>query len=189
MDIDKYAVAAMQALMLQGQAPGAALAQNAWAAAQAMQANEPVNPNVAAYIGQDIFWYITTFAALGVAGSATASAIANIQIDAQSDFFWQKGMFFANVGGVSTTEATQWVPNIQVLLIGATQNQLSVVPVPISAMFGSAKLPFILTAARRFPANSNIQIQVTNLDPGNVFAMSLVFFGLKKYWANPTSNS
>jgi hypothetical protein len=158
-------------------------------------ANPLNNPNLPGYdaglpqyMNQDIFWYTTLFTNLAVAGTQGSVQTQNIQIDAQSDFWCQKQMFTCFLStNASTTDSSRIVPAVTVQLVAASQNNLQLIPTFVPQMFGEGELPFIYTAARRFPANSNIQITCTNLDPAQAFNLQLTFFGLKKFLGNATA--
>jgi len=98
-------------------------------------------------------------------------------IDSDADFFWMKGCVFADVGNDGTTYAANILPNLSVTITyGSTGRALSNAPVPVSSLFGVGQLPFILPAAKYFPARSLITMIVTN--PSDNVTYSSVRFSL-----------
>jgi hypothetical protein len=117
----------------------------------------------AKYMARD-FFTVEMDATAAIAPGGQQNIVTTIDSDA--DFFWMKGCVFADVGGASTTYAANILPNCLVTITyGSTGRALSNAPVPVSSLFGTAQLPFILPAAKYFPARSLITFVVTN--PGN----------------------
>lgn len=125
-----------------------------------MPPNQNVRQMPRERIIEDFFVYTTGTIALAAAVSATG--LANIVIQADSDFIFEKLTYFANVGA-DLTESTQVVPVATFLLTDTgSGRQLFNVPVSIAALCGRGQLPYILSKPKRFDANSVIQVQLIN---------------------------
>lgn len=126
---------------------------------------------------EDFFVYAVEFEGL-LSGSA---AEGNIQIQADSDFKWSLGAYFAvNVtGGADPTLDTYPVPPIEVQITdsGSGRNLFNQA-LPINQIFGSGSLPFVLPIQRIFRARSNVQFSVSNVGV-NDYNLTLSLIGSK----------
>ena len=119
-----------------------------------------------------------SFAALAAAGSDSFE----IKIEADSDFFWYKATYFADIAAAAQTDSTRVVPLCTVLVTdGGSDRQLMRSPVPVSSIFGTGEIPFILPSPHRFEANSTVSIAVANFDAASTYNLRLLFIGYKKY--------
>lgn len=127
-------------------------------------------------IATDFFVYDVIFSAL-VAGTSQTN---NIQIQADSDFEIQKltAQVFQTLAADQSTTVQQ---AISVLITDTgTGRQLSDIAVPLSNLFGDAKLPFILPNTKILSARSILAIQVSNYSSAVTYArVQLSFIGRK----------
>lgn len=127
---------------------------------------------------RDFFVYTAQTIALPVAGNATAT----IQIQADADFILQKLSYQADLAGVAQTDAGRIIPNASVQITDTGSNrQLFFTPVPISSIFGTGQLPFILPNPRLFIKTSVIQIDFTSFEAAVTPTIRLAFIGYKFY--------
>ena len=132
---------------------------------------------------EDFFVYAVEFENL----TAGSTAEGNIQIQADSDFIWKLGAYFAlNVtGGLDPTLDTYPVPpvSVQITDSGSGRNLFNTA-LPINQVFGSGSLPFVLPTERIFRARSNVQFAVSNERVDDyTFTLSLIgskIFNMKR---------
>lgn len=122
-----------------------------------MQQARPRDPQLI----EDFFVYSTGRLALAAAVGATA--VANISIQADSDFQWEKSTHFCDAGAYAT-ESTRVIPlmSVQIQDTGSGRNMFNT-PISIVAISGPGQLPFILSRPKIFDANSVIQVTFVNL--------------------------
>ena len=127
-------------------------------------------------IRRDFYSYAINFASLA-AGAANSAAI---QIQADSQFEVQKFSFFADIAGAAQTESTRVLPlmTIQVTDTG-TGRQMFNTPVPIPALMGDGRIPFILPTTKVFSPSSAVQIDVANYSAATAYLLRVVFIGAK----------
>lgn len=127
-------------------------------------------------IATDFFVYDVIFNTLLFGTSQTN----NIQIQADSDFEIQKltAQVFQSLAADQSTTVMQ---AISVLITDTgTGRQLSDIAVPLSNLFGDAKLPFILPNTKILGARSILAIQVSNYSSAVSYArVQLSFIGRK----------
>jgi len=129
---------------------------------------------------RDFFIYEAQTVTLGVGLSATDT----IQIQADAHFILQKLTYLASdaPAAVQTTDATRVIPNVLVQITDTGSNrQLFFNPVPISNVFGTGTLPFILPNPRLFMKTSTIQIDFTSFEVAATDTIRLSFIGYKFY--------
>jgi hypothetical protein len=130
-------------------------------------------------IGADSFIHHIDF--LPLAANATGSG--NFQIDGDSDFRLHKLAMFADIAAAGETEATRVLPLVTVLLKDSKSGRnLMVDPVPIAALFGDGRLPFVLPRQKVFPAQCVVTAVVQSFDPANAYNLRLVFIGEKLFY-------
>lgn len=133
-----------------------------------------------AYVYKDFFAYELDFPALAPGNSQTGS----INVQADSDFIWSKGCYFADIAAAAQADATRIIPLCSVLITDSgAGRQLMNGSVPVPSMFGTGELPFILPMQRIFRSQSVITVQVTNFDAAVTYNLRLSFIGLKGFWA------
>jgi hypothetical protein len=135
------------------------------------------DPNTNGVI-KEFFVYEEDFLALAIG----TSAAGNINIQADSDFVLQKLTYFADVAAAGQTAATRVVPlaTLQITDTGSGRNVMESA-VPITSIFGTGELPFILPTPRLFLARSTIAITVANFDAADAYNIRLSFIGYKVY--------
>ena len=123
-------------------------------------------------------WFIYEADALGLAPGITANI--GIQIQADSDFKLVKLSMAADIAGAAQTESNMPMPNatLQILDTGSGR-QLFSAPVPLNALFGSGRLPYILPVPRIFKARTNISLTVASFEAANTNNIRMAFHGNK----------
>lgn len=123
--------------------------------------------------------YQVDFAALASAASATKQIV----IQLASDFIWQKGCFFADIAAATQTDSSRVLPSVTVLMTDSSSGtQLMDNPVPVTALFGTGQIPFVLPNPRKFVGGSTINVTVTNFDAAATYNLRLSFIGLKMFY-------
>ena len=127
---------------------------------------------------EDLFSYTVFFDDL--ANGTTQNG--NIQIQADSDFKWIKGEYFADIAGAAQTADSLVVPLVTVQITDSgSGRQLNNEPVPVSSLFGTGQLPYINPIPRIFKARSNIAFQVANFSAATTYDLRLVLTGTKVF--------
>lgn len=132
------------------------------------------------YVARDYYTYEEDFAQADLTAGTTLTG--SIAIQADSDFIWQKGCYFADISGAIQTMNTRVIPLVTVQLIdtGSGRN-LFEAAAPIPSSFGIGELPFVLPIPRLFFARSVIQVQVNNFSNAQAYGLRLSFIGYKAY--------
>lgn len=132
-------------------------------------------------ISDEFYVYSTGRPLTGLALLATLNT--NIQIQADSDFLIEKLSFNADLAGAALTESGRILPNVQVLLTNTSSGrQLMNIQFPLTGLFGSGELPFILPRQYLLPASATLQIQLVSFEAVSVPFLVLNFIGRKIYW-------
>lgn len=115
-----------------------------------------------------------------VAPTGTGNGSINIQAD--SDFVLQKLTYFADIAKAAQTENTRVIPlmSIQIRDTGSGRDIIENAT-PVSNIFGTGQLPFILPTKKLFLARSTIAITVTNFDAAVTYNLQLAFVGYKVF--------
>lgn len=140
---------------------------------------QPISPSPAdVYFARDFFVYELDISGL----AAGASTTQTFTIQADSDFLWTKGAYFADIAGASQQQSTRVIPLCSVLIqdTGSGRNLMSS-SVPVSSLFGTGELPMILPRQRLFVARAQVQVTVTNFDAANTYNLRLSFIGEKGF--------
>ncbi len=125
---------------------------------------------------RDFFAYTLAFAGL-VAGAASQGAI---QIQADSDFELSKFTMFADIAAAAETEATRVLPLVTIQITDTgTGRALFSSPLPIPAIMGDGRIPFILPVPKIFSANASVAIQVANFAVATDYNLRLLLIGAK----------
>ena len=125
-------------------------------------------------------FYVYEAEVLVLAVGAAANDVINIEAD--SDFILQKLTYQADLAGVAQTDAGRIVPNVTVQLIDTgSGRQLMQNPIPISSIFGTGRVPFILPNPRLFMRNSTLQVAFTSFEAAVTPTIRLAFIGYKIY--------
>lgn len=137
---------------------------------------QPGSPEV--QYAEDFYIYEVDFADL----DAGENLNGNIQIQADSDFKWERAVLFADIAGAVQTSNTRVVPLVTVQVVDSgSGRQLFQSPVAVASVFGFGVLPFILPIPRIFMARSNIAISVANFSAATTYELRLSFIGTKIY--------
>lgn len=148
-----------------------------------MTTQVPNQPAPGKYV-EDFFVYQVAVTNL-VAG---ASLPVNVNIQADSDFKLVKLTQFSNNHASITNqqESTRVLPLVTVQLVdtGSGRNLFSA-PVPIPALFGDGRIPFILPIIRIFKASATLTVTFTNYDSALAYDVYLHFIGTKLFRAGP----
>ena len=125
---------------------------------------------------RDFFSYPITFAALASGGAAQGA----IQIQSDSDFELTKLSFFADIASAVETEATRVLPLVLVQLTDSgTGRAMFSAPVPIPAIMGDGRIPFILPTPKIFSANASVTVNVSNFSAATTYNLRILLIGAK----------
>jgi len=126
---------------------------------------------------RDFFVYVANFNP-GPAGGLPASQ--TIQIQADSDFELQKLTFFADIALAVETESSRVLPLVTVQLTDqGTGRQVFQLPVPIPAIMGDGRIPFILPTTKIFVASSAIGVDISNFTAATTYNIRVLLIGAK----------
>lgn len=132
------------------------------------------------------FTYNAVFYTAGGANNLAAGATStvNVNIDAGAPFLIVSQTYDANTANAARAAGTLVVPNIIALITDTGSNRaLMDVATPVPAIFGTGQFPYILPEPKLMPANSQLQVQVTNIDAAAGYNLRLCFNGYKLYKA------
>jgi hypothetical protein len=119
-----------------------------------------------------------------VAAGAGTSVSSPLQIQADSEFSWEKATFYAFPTGFTENAFNDTlIPELTVNIqdTGSGRYYMNN-PVPVSAIFGTGKLPYILPFPQRFLPNALINFTVANLSAAQAYTnVSLNLIGRKIY--------
>jgi hypothetical protein len=125
---------------------------------------------------RDFFVYDIDFAAL----APGASANGQIQIQADADFELQKLTQFSDLAGALETEATRVLPLVTIQITDTgTGRQMFNAPVPIPALFGDGRIPFILPTTKLFSRNASVAFVLANYADADTYNIRLQLIGAK----------
>ena len=137
--------------LARGEAPGLGQVQQGGTVAL-----PPSQPTV---IAEDFYTYGIQFQSFNSGDTATGF----IQIEADSDFLIQKLAYFSNFDDSQVTVFTQDVPLATILVVDTgSGRQIMNIPIPIGALFGDGRLPYILPTPKLFTKNSRINVTLFN---------------------------
>lgn len=133
------------------------------------------------YLYKDDFTYNVGLSS-SLAPAATQSATFNI--DGDSDFWLVKTTVFANVANDGTTDSSNVLPGVSVLITDTTSGrQLMNEAVPLPNVAGTARLPFIWPIVRLFTAKSTIKVDFFNFTDNTTYTvLELSFNGIKAFF-------
>ena len=130
------------------------------------------------YMARDFFVYEVDFSALAAGTSSTAS----FSVQADSDFLWTSGTFFADIAAGAQTDDSRVIPLVSLLITDTgSGRQLMNTAVPVASLFGTGQLPFVLPRQRLFRANSNVTITANNFSAATAYNLRLSFIGEKGF--------
>lgn len=137
----------------------------------------PPIPGATTIIAEDYYVYQILFENL----LATTTQVGFIQIEADSDFLIQKLVEFTDVDGSALTAFTAPLPVVRVTIVDTgSGRQLMNQAVPVSSIFGSGRLPYILPTPKLFVKNSRINVTVENFSTGTNYRNLFLSFEGKK---------
>lgn len=127
---------------------------------------------------RDFFVYEAEAVTIAVGGNVTDT----IQIQADADFILQKLSYQADNAGAQTSVSARIVPNVNVQITDTgSSRRLFFAPVPISSVFGTGELPFILPNPRLFRKTGVIQVDFTSFEAAATPTIRLAFIGYRYY--------
>lgn len=125
---------------------------------------------------RDFFAYTILFEALANGGAAQGA----IQIQADSDFELTKFTMFADIAEAIQTEATRVLPLVTVQITDTgTGRALFNAPIPVPAIMGDGRIPFILPVPKIFSANASVAIEVANFSAATTYNLRMALVGAK----------
>ena len=139
------------------------------------------NQQLASQVIKDFYVYQEDFSSL--ANGATATGTINIQAD--SDFVVQKLTYFADIALAAQTDSSRIIPlsTVQITDSGSGRNLMES-PAPITSIFGTGELPFILPTPKLFLARTTITMDVTNFSTSTTYNIRLSLIGYKVFRLN-----
>lgn len=133
-------------------------------------------PDAAAQLRRDFFVYDIDFLAIAPGGTANGQ----IQIQADADFELQKLTHFSDIAAAGETEGSRVLPLVTVQITDTgTGRQMFNAPVPIPAMFGDGRIPFILPTTKVFSRNASVSFVLSNYDVAHTYNVRLQLIGAK----------
>ena len=134
------------------------------------------------YVARDFYVYEEDFSSADLVSGATVNG--SIEIQADSDFVWQKAAYFAADADAGATAQTDSGRNlalstVQLIDTGSGRNLLELAA-PVPSIFGTGQLPFVLPIPRLFFARSTIPVQLSNFG-ADAQSVRLSFIGYKAY--------
>jgi hypothetical protein len=132
---------------------------------------------------EDWYAYVpSTISALAAGGSS----IFNILMDADSDFKLSKLTQMSDIAGAAQTESSAVIPLVTMDIVDAgSGRKLFSNPIPMGAIFGAGRLPFILPVPRIFTARSSISVTLANYSNATTYNIRLAFIGAKLFAGTP----
>lgn len=125
---------------------------------------------------RDFFVYPITFTGL----AAGAADQGSIQIQADSDFELSKLTFFADIAAADQDESTRVLPLITVQITDSgTGRSMFSQPLPVPAIMGDGRIPFILPTPKIFSANASVQVAVQSFSAATDYNIRIALIGAK----------
>lgn len=141
-----------------------------------LPAHAPVGTN--RNTNRDFYTYQNDFVAIG-AGNTVVQSFA---IEADSDFILHKLTYMADISNATQTDGSRVIPLCSILITDTGSGRiLSSLGVPITNIFGTGEIPFILPVPRLFKARSSISLSVNNFSSATVYNLKLSFIGAKVF--------
>lgn len=121
---------------------------------------------MAKQIVQDFYVYNAYQASL----AAAASQDLTIRIEADSAFELQKLTFYCDAGAIMTA-SDRVIPQMSIQITDqGSGRQLFNQAVPVSTIFGTAELPFILPVTKFFKPNSLVTLSLANFSSATTYS-------------------
>lgn len=125
---------------------------------------------------RDFFVYDIDFSSIAPSGQATGS----IQIQNDSDFELQKLTHFSDIALAAETEDSRVLPLVTLQITDSgTGRQMFNTPVPIPALMGDGRIPFILPTTKLFSKNASVSFVLSNYSSGTTYNVRLQLIGAK----------
>lgn len=126
---------------------------------------------------RDFFTYELDFASLAANGGTAQSSFT---VQADSNFLWQYGTFFADVAAAAQDDSSRVLPLISCTITDSSSGrQLMSGNTPLLALFGTGQLPFILPSPRFFRAQTQVNVSLLNFSAASTYNLKLSFIGTK----------
>lgn len=127
-----------------------------------------------------------TYGAEFLNAAAGVVSVFDIAIEADSDFYVEVLTGIAGVGAPPTDLAVAaFIPALIRFKSSASGSDWSDRPVPWTSYFGRGDqkdfYPFAYRRPRKLARNSNIRVELTNLDPANAIRARVSLHGFKRY--------
>jgi hypothetical protein len=120
--------------------------------------------------GKGIFF---TYQTPNIASLANGASSGNqiIQFDNNSTFLWLRATVVADIAGAVQTNSTEVIP-LCTIQITDTGNGMSFMnaPIPLAAIAGEARLPFILPVPQFIQPNASYSFNFTNYSAATTYA-------------------
>jgi hypothetical protein len=112
-----------------------------------------------------------------------ATSIGNFLVDTSAPFMLVSGTYRADLAGVAQLNATRISPNSLVLIQDQSSNRNWMnLAVPVTSIFGEqGGLPYFWPQPRLIPANTNVQVTLSNYEAANTPNVRLQFHGYRLY--------
>lgn len=138
-----------------------------------------MNPSqTSAYAAKDYFSYGVRVQNLPSLGTLPG----NFTVDSDSDFLWQKATIFVNTATALLTYSTAELANLTIKITDTSSGRaLSNIPLPVTSLFGTGELPFILPTSKLFQARGSVQVELINLNAVVFLNVYLSFIGTKLF--------
>lgn len=132
--------------------------------------------------------FSTGAAAAGLTGQFAAPAAAGgivqgfFLVDSSSPFQWVSNTYEADLAAAAIAVATDLVPHCTVFIQDQSSNRNFMnVAVPIPSIYGRGTNPYFWPQARLVPANTNVQLTLTNFEAANANNIRLAHHGWRYY--------
>lgn len=123
-----------------------------------------------------------TFPGQFAAPAAGASVGGNFLVDTSAPFMLVSQTFKSDLAAAAFLSGTQVLNNQLVFIQDQSSNRNWMnFAVPVLSLFGTAQLPYFLPQPRLIPANTNVQITLSNGDAAAVPNTRLSFHGYRMY--------
>lgn len=124
---------------------------------------------------------LPVFAAIA---AANGQQTQQMQIPADSDFYWQIGAMQYDLALAAFTISTAPMPNMSILITDSgSGRQLANASIPVTNLFGTLYRPMRLPFCKLFTANAVISATVTNFDAASATGnLRLSFIGQKIFY-------
>lgn len=121
-----------------------------------------------------------TYLVPGTLAFAPGNLTQNLPIQADSNFILSKLSFAADIAAAAQTDSTRVLPLVKVQISEVGTSLFSDF-IPLVALAGDGRLPYVLPVARQFAANSSITVQLTNYAAATTYNLYFVLHGWKEY--------